>query len=86
MAIPKTGDIDSEAVTFAVFKNCDYSNPIAVASLRNLFSALSFPRDGPLTAASRVQKVVYRSGFSASLNFNDFMEGHTYSEVNVPLE
>jgi hypothetical protein len=82
----QTGVTDSEAGTFVVFKNYDYSNPIAVSSLRNLFSTLLFPHDGPLTAALRVQKVVYRSGFSASLNFNYYMEGHIYSEVSVPLE
>ena len=85
-AILKTGDTDSEAVTFVVFKNYDYSNPIAVSSLRNQFSTQLFPPAGPLTAALRVQKVVYRSGFSASLNFNYYMEGHIYSEVSVPLE
>ena len=82
----KTAFVTAEAVTFVVFKNYDYSNPIAVSSLRNQFSTQLFPHDEPLTAALRVQKVVYRSGFSASLNFNYYMEGHIYSEVSVPLE
>jgi hypothetical protein len=77
---------DSEAVTFVVFKNYDYSNPIEVSSLRNLFSTLLFLHVRPLTAASRVQRVVQRSGFPSSLNFDTFMECHVYSEVSVPLE
>jgi hypothetical protein len=78
--------ISSEAGTFVVFKNCDYSNPIALSSLRNQFSTLLFPHVGPLTAAPRVQRVVQRSGFPASLHFDGFMECHVYSEASVPLE
>ena len=38
---------DSEVVTFVVFKNYDYSNPIEVSSLRNLFSTCYLPTLDP---------------------------------------
>jgi hypothetical protein len=82
----QTGVTDSEAGTFVVFKNYDYSNPIPIFLLHNLFSALLFPHDGPLTAVSRVQRIVQSSGFPSSLKFDGFMECHVYSEVSVPLE
>jgi hypothetical protein len=37
----------SEVVTFVVFKNYDYSNPIEVSSLRNLFSTCYLPTLDP---------------------------------------